>query len=158
MAGAAGLAAYAAVEEPLLGLLGVAGVALVALAVAFGRAALVAPGVVLMLAAYAISVVLRDASSLDPAAPIVGGALLVAAELAYWSVELEGKRREERAVVVRRVATVAALTAGAITLGTGVLAATALELGGGLAWNALGVAAAVAVLALITWLAAPLRQ
>jgi hypothetical protein len=153
VAGAAGLAAHAALSEPALGLLGAAGGALVLLAVALGRAGLVAPGLVVMLAGYAASVVARDSAALDPAAPLVGGALLVVAELAYWSVELKGKEPEDRAVVVRRVATLALVTAGAIGLGAAVLAATALPLGGGLVWNVAGVAAAVAALALIARLA-----
>lgn len=153
MAGAAGLAAYTALVDPALVLLGAAGVALVLLAVALARAGLVAPGLVALLAGYATSLVARDSAALDAAAPLVGGALLVVAELAYWSVELRGKEPEDRAVVVRRVATLAALTAGAIGLGAAVLAATAFPLGGGLVWNVVGVAAAVAALALIAGLA-----
>lgn len=149
MAGAAGFAAYAALIEPVAGLLGVTGLALFLVAVALGRAGLVAPGLVALLAGYATAVVARDSAALDPAAPVVGGALLVVAELAYWSVELRGKEPEDRVVVVRRLAMLVALTAGAIGLGTAVLAATALPLGGGLVWNVVGVAAAVAALALI---------
>jgi hypothetical protein len=132
VAGAAGLAAYAALVEPALGLLGLAGLVLVLLAVALGRAGLVAPGLVVVLAGYATSVVVRDSAALEPAAPLVGGGLLVVAELAYWSVELRGKEPEERLVVFRRLATLVALTAGAVVLGAGVLAAAALPLGGGL--------------------------
>lgn len=153
MAGAAGLALHAALVEPPLGLLGAAGVVFVLLGVALGRAGLVAPGLVLVLAGYAASVVARDSAALDPAAPLVGGTLLVVAELAYWSVELRGKEPEDRVVVVRRLATLAALVAGAIGLGAAVLAGTALPLGGGLVWNVVGVAAAVAALALIARLA-----
>jgi hypothetical protein len=153
VAGAAGLAAYTALVDPALVLSGAAGVALVLLAVTLGRAGLVAPGLVALLLAYATSLVARDSAALDPVAPVVGGALLVVAELAYWSVELRGKEPEDRAVVVRRLATLAALTAGAIGLGAAVLAATALPAGGGLVWNVVGVAAAVAALALIARLA-----
>jgi peptidoglycan/LPS O-acetylase OafA/YrhL len=158
VAGAAGLAAYAALIEPVLGLLGVAGLAFVFLAVALGRAGLVTPGLVVLFAGYATSVVVRDSDSLDPAAPLVGGALLVVAELAYWSVELRGKQPEDRSVVVRRLATLAALTAAAVVVGAVVLATTTLPLGGGLVWNAVGVAAAVAALALIARLASAGRS
>jgi hypothetical protein len=158
VAGAVGLAVYAALVEPPLGLLGAAGVVLVLLAVALGRAGLVAAGLVVVLAGYAASVVARDSAALDPAAPLVGGTLLVVAELAYWSVELRGKESEGRSVLVRRLAMLAALTAGAIGLGAGVLAATALPLGGGLVWNLVGVAAAVAALALIARLASVERS
>jgi hypothetical protein len=158
VAGAAGLAVYAALVEPPLGLLGAAGVVLVLLAVALGRAGLVAAGLVVVLAGYAASMVARDSAALDPAAPLVGGTLLVVAELAYWSVELRGKESESRSVLVRRLAMLAALTAGAVGLGAGVLAATALPLGGGLVWNLVGVAAAVAALALIARLASVERS
>jgi hypothetical protein len=158
VAGAVGLAVYAALVEPPLGLLGAAGVVLVLLAVALGRAGLVAAGLVVVLAGYAASVVARDSAALDPAAPLVGGTLLVVAELAYWSVELRGKESEGRSVLVRRLAMLAALTAGAVGLGAGVLAATALPLGGGLVWNLVGVAAAVAALALIARLASVERS
>jgi hypothetical protein len=158
VAGAAGLAVYAALVEPPLGLLGAAGVVLVLLAVALGRAGLVAAGLVVVLAGYAASVVARDSAALDPAAPLVGGTLLVVAELAYWSVELRGKESEGRSVLVRRLAMLAALTAGAIGLGAGVLAATALPLGGGVVWNLVGVGAAVAALALIARLASVERS
>jgi hypothetical protein len=158
VAGAAGLAVYAALVEPPLGLLGAAGVVLVLLAVALGRAGLVAAGLVVVLAGYAASVVARDSAALDPAAPLVGGTLLVVAELAYWSVELRGKESESRSVLVRRLAMLAALTAGAVGLGAGVLAATALPLGGGVVWNLVGVAAAVAALALIARLASVERS
>jgi Pyruvate/2-oxoacid:ferredoxin oxidoreductase gamma subunit len=159
VAGAAGLAAYAALVEPALGLLGLAGLVLVLLAVALGRAGLVAPGLVVVLAGYATSVVVRDSAALEPAAPLVGGGLLVVAELAYWSVELRGKEPEERLVVFRRLATLVALTAGAVVLGAGVLAAAAaLPLGGGLVWNVVGVAAAVAALAVIARLASVERS
>jgi hypothetical protein len=158
VAGAVGLAVYAALVEPPLGLLGAAGVVLVLLAVALGRAGLVAAGLVVVLAGYAASVVARDSAALDPAAPLVGGTLLVVAELAYWSVELRGKESESRSVLVRRLAMLAALTAGAVGLGAGVLAATALPLGGGLVWNLVGVAAAVAALALIARLASVERS
>jgi hypothetical protein len=158
VAGAAGLAAYAALVEPALGLLGLAGLVLVLLAVALGRAGLVAPGLVVVLAGYATSVVVRDSAALESDAPLVGGALLVVAELAYWSLELRGKEPEERSVVVRRLATLVALTGGAVVLGAGVLAATALPLGGGLVWNVVGVAAAVAALAVIARLASVERS
>jgi hypothetical protein len=109
---------------------------------------------VLVAAGYAGTLVARDADVLDAAAPLVGCALLLVAELAYWSVELAGTAREERPVLLRRLTAMLGLAAGALALGAAVLAATALPLGGGLAWNLVGVAAAAAALALIAGLAA----
>jgi len=131
-----------------------AGAALLAMALVLARAGLVAPSLVLVAAGYAGTLVARDADVLDAAAPLVGCALLLVAELSYWSVELAGTGREERPVLLRRLTAMLALAGAALVLGAAVLAATALPLGGGLAWNLVGVAAAAAALALIARLAA----
>jgi hypothetical protein len=131
-----------------------AGAALLATALVLARAGLVAPSLVLVAAGYAGTLVARDADVLDAAAPLVGCALLLVAELGYWSVELAGTGREERPVLLRRLTAMLALAGAALVLGAAVLAATALPLGGGLAWNLVGVAAAAAALALIARLAA----
>ena len=144
---------YAAVEEAALGIVGTAGAAVLALALATARAGLVAPALVLVAGGYAAKLAVRDAGALDGAAPLVGCALLLAAELAYWSVELAGAGREERPVLLRRLAAMLGLAAGALVLGSAVLAAAALPLGGGLLWDVVGVAAAAAALALIARLA-----
>jgi hypothetical protein len=154
VAGAGGLAAHAALEEPALGLFGTAGAALMALALALGRGGLIAPALVLVAAGYTGALVARDADALDATAPLVGCSLLVVAELAHWSVELVGKGREERSVLLRRLGAMLGLAGGALGLGAAVLAVTALPLGGGLAWNLVGVAAAAGALALIARLAA----
>lgn len=131
-----------------------AGATLLAMALVLARAGLVAPSLVLVAAGYAGTLVARDADVLDAAAPLVGCALLLVAELGYWSVELAGTGREERPVLLRRLTAMLALAGAALVLGAAVLAATALPLGGGLAWNLVGVAAAAAALALIARLAA----
>jgi hypothetical protein len=136
---------------------GTAGAVVLVLALALGRAGLVAPALVLLAAGYAATLVARNASVLDAAAPLVGCGLLLVAELAYWSVELAGAGREERPVLLRRLTAMLALAAAALALGAAVLAATALPIGGGLAWNLVGVAAAAAALALIARLAAAPR-
>jgi hypothetical protein len=107
-----------------------------------------------MLVEYAATLVARDSPAVDRAAPLVGGTLLVVAELAYWSIELRGKEREERSVVVRRVGTLVALAAAAPRARSERSRCDGAPARGGLVWNALGVAAAVAVLALITRLVA----
>jgi hypothetical protein len=145
---------YAAIEEAPLGLVGTAGAAVLALALATARAGLVAPALVLVAGGYAAKLAVRDAGALDGAAPLVGCALLLVAELAYWSVELAGAGRQERPVLLRRLAALLGLAAAALVLGSAVLAAAALPLGGGLAWDVVGVAAAAAALALIARLAA----
>jgi hypothetical protein len=153
VAGALGFPVHAALEEPMLGLFGAAGAAALAVAVALGRPALVAPAIVLVAAGYAATLVVRDAEAIDASAPFVASALLLVAELGYWSVELARTARAEPRVLIRRLAATAGLAAGALVLSAGVLAATAVPLGGGLAWNIVGVAAAAGAVAVIAFLA-----
>ena len=101
-------------------------------------------------AAYAAELALRDdGATVDAAAPLYGAGLLLLAELAYWSVELRGPQREERRLVLRRAGALTGLALGSIILGALVVTITAVPLGGGVVWNAVGVAAAAAALALI---------
>jgi hypothetical protein len=101
-------------------------------------------------AAYGVFLGLRN-GSVDPRAPAVAAALLVAAELGFWSFEGTAAQ-SERPVVFRRIlglALGALFTAlvGALVLGltTGV--------GGGVAVEVVGVAAAALTLAAIALLA-----
>lgn len=153
VAGALGLAAHAALEEPAVGLFGAAGAVVLAGALVFRRSGLVAPALALVAAGYAVMLVVRNADVADPAAPLVACALLLVAEFAYWSVELAGTGQAEVRNLLRRFFALLALAAGALVLAAGVLAATAVPLGGGLVWNVLGVAAAATAVALITALA-----
>lgn len=118
------------------------------------RAGLVAPALVLVAGGYAGTLVLRDADVVDAAGPLVACGLLLVAELAYWSVELAGTGQAEVRALLRRLVALFALAAGALVLATGVLAATAVPLGGGLVWNVVGVTAAAAAVGLIAALAA----
>jgi hypothetical protein len=149
VAGALALAAHAFHEEPPLGLFGAAGAAVLVVALLVGRAGPVAPALVLVAAGYAATLVARDANALDPAAPLVACGLLLVAELAYWSVELASSGRAEPRVPLRRLAALVGLTAAALALAAGVLAATAIPFGGGLAWNLVGIIAAAGAIALI---------
>jgi hypothetical protein len=121
------------------------------LAALAGRWASLLPlGLVGVGAAYAVYLSLRS-GTIDPRAPIVAAALFAAAELAYWSIERQ-EGRAERAVLVRRTAFV---LAGA--LATAILGSILLIMGGGgggLALEAMGVVAAVALLAVIAFLSA----
>lgn len=116
---------------------------------ALRRPGLVAPALVLVAAGYAGALLVRDADQLDAAAPLVACALLLAAELAYWSIELAQTGRAESRVLARRAGAVLALAAASLALAAGVLAATELPFGGGLAWNLVGLAAAAAAVMLV---------
>jgi hypothetical protein len=101
---------------------------------------------------YAAALAARDASTVDAGAPLVGGGLLVVAELAYWSLERRGPGSEEARVVVRRLAALGTLALGSVLLGAFVVVVTAAPLGGGLAWDLVGVLAAAGTLAIVYWL------
>jgi hypothetical protein len=130
---------------------GLAGPVLLAAALALRAAALMPWGLGASGGAYAAGLIAAGAG-LDPAAPLVAGALVLAAELAYWSLEEQGGR-VSRKVVARRTALAALVAlatagAGAILLGFGEVRPA----GGPLVLGA-GLAAAVAATALIARLA-----
>jgi len=85
----------------------------------------------------------------DGWASAVGAGLLLAAELAAWSIEHDARIREERTMVVRRVLLLAALVGGAALLGFVLVAAAAVSASTGIALTAIGVAAAVASVAVM---------
>ena len=155
---AAGLAAapLAAVTGPLLqamAWLAVLGLVLAA-AAALGPGSLLGPALVVLVAEYAV-VAARGGDRVDAAAPLVGAGLLLYAELASWAREASPRVRDERAVLTRRAAAVAASTLAAVVVGALVLLAGALPVGGSLARLAVGVVAATATLALVTVVARP---
>jgi hypothetical protein len=94
-------------------------------------------------------------AAVDGWAAVFGVVLLLSAELAAWSIEHDSRVSAERSLVLRRVATLAGLTAAAllvnfILLGTAGLAASASVL-----LAAVGVAAAVASVAVVLRLLRP---
>ena len=91
----------------------------------------------------------------DQWAPVYAGGLLAVAELAYWSIELRGRWQDAERLTERRVALIAALALASVVVGGVVLAATSLRIGSGVATDLLGVAAAVAALAVVAGLARP---
>jgi hypothetical protein len=148
-AGAAGLTAYAAVVADRLGgllaLIGAVGVAVLVAALVLRLPALVAPALALLGAEYGCLFLVRG-DTLDVRAPLYGAAFLVVAELAFAALELRAGTPEP-GLVPRRVAVLVAATAGSVLVGMVVLAAAATPLDGGLALEAVGVAAAVALVA-----------
>jgi hypothetical protein len=85
----------------------------------------------------------------DGWAAIVGAALLLAAELAAWSIASDRRIREERAVLFRQSVTVAALVAGAALVSFLLVGAAAVSATAGLMLTGLGVAASVGAVAVI---------
>jgi hypothetical protein len=89
----------------------------------------------------------------DGWAAAVGAALLLAAELAAWSIGHDRRIVSERALVTRRAGTVAALVAASGLVGFLLVAAAAVSGSAGLLIVALGVTAALAATGVILRLA-----
>jgi hypothetical protein len=109
--------------------------------------AFVTAGLVLLGAEYG-AVLAIESEPLDRGAPVVAAALFLAAELAWWSLELRTRIAAEAGSYLRRLAFVLGLTIAALALGAGVLALVDAVRVGGLAVELAGAAAAVAAVAL----------
>jgi hypothetical protein len=136
-------------EAGVVGSIGVAALAVLTASVAFGWTSGIAWTLALLAAEYAAALAARDASTVDAGAPLVGAGLLVVAELAYWSLERRGPGSEEARLVVRRLAVLGGLALGSVLLGAFVVVVTAAPLGGGFAWDLVGVLAAAGTLAIV---------
>lgn len=124
----------------------VAAVAFVALvaAVVQGWTWLVPASITLVGGAYAVELAIDDAT-LDLAAPLVAVGLVLAAELAYWSLDERTPATGDPGEGLRRAALVALGAAVTLVLGAALLALVD-EIGArGLALDLIGVLAAVAV-------------
>jgi hypothetical protein len=92
----------------------------------------------------------REGRSLvDGWAAVVGTLLLVAAELASWSIEHDKRIRAERSLVVRRCATLAGLAGVALVVNFLLLGTAAVAASAGVVLAAIGVAAAVGAVAVV---------
>jgi hypothetical protein len=110
---------------------------------------------VLSVLAYLLAA-LTASREVDPAAPVVGVFLFLAAELAYWSVELRPPARQARELPLRRLITVVAVALAAEVL-AGLALLSAVPGRGrdaGVVLDAAGAAAAVAAVALLMGLPA----
>jgi hypothetical protein len=151
LAAMAGAGAYGALAADTLGGIAaagcIAGLAVLAGGLVIRWPATIPWAVILTGTGY---VVTRHGSSLvDPWSSVVGVLLLVAAELAYWSIEHDARIRAEPNLVVRRAITVAALAAAALLLDFMLLGAAAVSASAGLLIAAAGAAAAVSAVAVV---------
>jgi hypothetical protein len=148
VAGAAGLAAYAAATADRgglpLALIGVVGVVVLGVALSLRLAVLVAPALGLLGAEYAALFALRG-DAVDSRAPLYGACFLAVAELAYGALELRAGTPEP-GLTARRIVILAGLALASVIVGTIVLAAASAPLDGGVGLEAVGVVAAVALL------------
>lgn len=129
-----------------IGLRGAGVAALVlALGLVLGRPRLVSLALVLLGGLYALYLGV-DHPPLDVSAPAFAAGLLVAAELAYWSLDERAHVPVDRGEALRRTGVVAALGVGALVLGAALLALADAARTRGLAVDLVGAAAAVALL------------
>jgi len=105
---------------------------------------------------FVASLYLRDAT-LDPTAAVYGSALLLTAELAYWSFELATPSRDEGGLRRRRALAIAALVVGSLCVGLLAVAVAAVPVAGGLALTAAGIGAAVVAFVLVVVTAGRIR-
>lgn len=113
------------------------------------RVAVAIPVAIALLGGGYAALLAIEADALDARAPLVAAALLAAAELGYWSLELRGPVADEAGTYLRRIALLATSVLGAIALGTALMAAVDVLAARGPAVEALGAAAAVGALALL---------
>jgi hypothetical protein len=131
--------------------LGLVSVAVLGAGLATGASGSVLAGLAGLAATWAVSAWTRGSAA--PGGTILAAAAIFGvAELAYWSLE-QVSVPDERELVARRVAGLAVRVAGALLLGSFLLAALGLHAGGGLLLEAVGVAAAVGLLTLVVILA-----
>ena len=113
-------------------------------AVVHGWAWLIPPSITLVGGAYAAELAIDDAT-LDLAAPLVAVGLVLAAELAYWSLDERVRTTGDPGEGLRRAALVALGAAATLVLGAALLALVDVIRARGLALDLIGVLAAVAV-------------
>jgi hypothetical protein len=92
----------------------------------------------------------REGNSIvDGWAAAVGVLLLLAAELASWSIEHDARIEAETSLIMRRVATLGGLVAAALLVNFLLLATAGVSASSGVLLAAVGVAAAVASVAIV---------
>jgi hypothetical protein len=141
---AAVLAVVAARSQPALLAVGGAGVFLLVVGLALGRSAAVPWAIAGLGVAYAATL---EGEQLDGRVPLYAAGLLVTAELAYWSLRLRRAARDESGMGLRRVIGLLVAVAVALVAGTMLVAVAHVPLRGGLAVEAVGIAAAIGAMA-----------
>jgi hypothetical protein len=110
------------------------------------------PGVVpwtIMLTAAAYLVAHEGETLIDGWAAVIGVLLLLAAELAFWSIDHDARIRTEPALVIRRGITLVMLAAVALVVDFLLLGTAGVAASSGALLAAVGVAAAVTAVAIV---------
>ena len=132
---------------------GLAGVALLALSLA-GWTTGIGPSVVLVAAGYGVSLI-GHGSAFDTGVVLVAPAVVIVAELAYWS--LDARTPGAEAVWARRAGLLAAQAAVAVIAAAAVEAAVALPSARGFGLSAAGVGGAIGILVIAGRVGRPSR-
>ncbi len=138
----------------LAGYVALAGVGCLLAGLLLRRAAPATVGLTLVGAGYGISLAGR---ALDPGAPLVAGAFLLVAELAYWALEPGASVRIGRRATLRRLLFSIGLATGAVVLAALLLGVASAPQGGGASLGIAGVAAIAAIVGVVFWLVHTLR-
>jgi hypothetical protein len=125
---------------------GLFGLALLVAGLSLRVPAAITAGLAVVAGTYAAALAVESAP-LDRRAPIVAAALLLAAELAWWSLELRARIAPEAGSYLRRLAFVLVLALGAYGVGALLLAVVDVARTSGLAIETVGVVAAVGAVA-----------
>jgi hypothetical protein len=143
-----GASALAAAGELRLLAAGLTASATTVLAAGLWRGrSIVVPWVLLALGAAAAA---SFADGGDPArSPLFAAGLIAVGELSYWSLETRLSQPASPGIAARRVALLSALVAGSIAIGAVLVSVARIDVGGGLALEGAGVAAAVALAAAV---------
>jgi hypothetical protein len=107
----------------------------------------------LLMAGIGYGISLVRGGGIDESAPLIGAGVLLAGELATWSMDERYTMRVERGLAVSRALAVAGLVVGGLLVGGLVLALAAAPSGGGLGWTLVGAVSIVALLAVVVRLA-----
>jgi hypothetical protein len=114
--------------------------------------AALAVGVALLGAQQAVRLALGP-DALDSWTPLVAGALLLVAELAWWSIEPRVPAWSQPALASRRLLTVLVACAAASAVSAVVLVASGAPLRGGVGLELVGILAATAAVAVVAFVA-----
>jgi hypothetical protein len=117
------------------------------------RIPITVPAAIAVLGAEYVAILGFEADTLDTQAPVVAGALLAVAELAYWSLELRVPVVDEAGTYLRRLALLAALIVGVVGVGAIMLTLVEVVEAGGVPVDVLGAVAALGALGLLAFAA-----
>lgn len=143
--------ALSSAREPVSLLLGIegAGVATLVAVMVLARSDLVVPAVAVVAIPEGTSLALGGSAIL---APVLGSALLAAAELAFWSIDNAVPAKESLQVVLFRVLRLLTVCLIGCALAFALYALSATPVSGGFDLTAIGIVSAVGVLVVVLWL------